>query len=248
MGSNIPVVEAVEVSKSYGREVMTWALRGVDIKVDAGEFIAIVGASGSGKSTLLNLIGALDRPSAGSILIDGRDTAHMRDEELAALRGDTIGFIFQFHYLLNEFSIMENALIPLSIRKGGATSDDIKWVKKLFKKVGLDHKLNSKPKQLSGGQQQRAAIVRSLANRPKLILADEPTGNLDSQNGAMVFDLLRELNESMGTAFILVTHDDRMARQAQRVVAMEDGNVAADYHLDESVEDSVPDYREWRQR
>jgi ABC-type lipoprotein export system ATPase subunit len=228
-------VQAVEVSKSYGSGVKTWALRGVDFRIDAGEFVAIVGASGSGKSTLLNLVGALDRASSGRIFIDGIDTCRLDDPALAAVRGDTIGFVFQFHYLLSEFTVLENALMPLWIRKGRPNPEDTRWVKELLARVGLQDRLKSRPGELSGGQQQRVAIVRALANRPKLILADEPTGNLDSQNGSIVFDLLTELNEELGTAFMLVTHDDRLAQKAQRIVAMGDGQIVADYEV-QSVE------------
>lgn len=227
-----PIVEAVELSKSYGNGIKTWALRGVDFRIDAGEFIAIVGSSGSGKSTLLNLVGALDKPSSGRIFIDGVETSTLDDDGLAAVRGDTIGFVFQFHYLLAEFTVLENALMPLWIRRRATTREDTAWVKELLDRVGLGARLNSRPGELSGGQQQRVAIVRALANRPKLILADEPTGNLDSQNGALVFELLTELNVELGTAFMLVTHDDRLAQKAQRIVAMGDGHIVADYRVD----------------
>lgn len=229
MSNNPPVIELSDLSKGYGDGVITWALHQVNLRVDSGEFVAVVGASGSGKSTLLNMVGALDRPTSGSIFIDGTDTSLLSDEGLAALRGDTIGFIFQFHYLLKEFSILENALMPLSIRKGGATSKDVRWVNYLLERVGLRHKTHCKPSQLSGGQQQRAAIVRALANRPKLILADEPTGNLDSHNGQMVFDLLTDINSQLGIAFVLVTHDNRLAHRAHRIVEMSDGEVISDY-------------------
>ena len=233
MDNTYPVIDAVGLSKGYGDGVITWALRGVDFRVHSGEFVAVVGASGSGKSTLLNLVGALDRPTAGRICIDGRDTSALDEPALAALRGDTIGFIFQFHYLLSEFTILENALMPLWIRKGAAEPGDLEWVNELFRRVGLEERTGCRPTQLSGGQQQRAAIVRALAGRPKLILADEPTGNLDSHNGALVFDLVRELNSQFGIAFVLVTHDDRFAKQADRIVAMEDGHIVADYSTDE---------------
>ena len=233
MDKRTPVILARDVSKFYGDCSLTWALRGAHLRVDPGEFVAIVGASGSGKSTLLNIIGALDRPTSGSIRIDGADTLALCDNDLAALRGETIGFIFQFHYLLSEFSIFENALMPLHIRKGGASRDEIDWIKYLFAKVGLDHRVKCRPGQLSGGQQQRAAIVRALAGKPKLILADEPTGNLDSQNGALVFDLLSEINSELGIAFVLVTHDERLARRAERIVSMEDGRIAADYRVED---------------
>ncbi len=237
--TNGPILQTIDLAKSYGEDVITWALRRVNLEVRPGEFVAIVGASGSGKSTLLNMIGALDRPSSGRILIDGRDTSSMDDIELAGLRGDRVGFIFQFHYLLSEFSVLENALMPLWVRRGGPTSEDVRWVRNLLARVGLKDKMNSRPAQLSGGQQQRAAIVRALANRPKLILADEPTGNLDSHSGAAVFELLTELNFQLGTAFILVTHDDRLAQRAQRIVAMEDGQIVADYRVAEVEEDVV---------
>ena len=233
------ILRTVDLAKSYGEDVVTWALRGVSLDVRPGEFVAIVGASGSGKSTLLNMIGALDRPTRGDVLIDGRNTAGMDENALAGLRGDTIGFIFQFHYLLGEFTVLENALMPLSIRKGRVSREDERWVRTLLGRVGLSEKVNSRPAQLSGGEQQRCAIVRALANRPKLILADEPTGNLDSRNGAMVFELLTELNFQLGTAFVLVTHDDRLAQRAQRIVAMEDGHIVADYRVAEVEEDVV---------
>jgi lipoprotein-releasing system ATP-binding protein len=227
--SRQPILHAQDLAKSYGIDVVTWALCGVNMDVHPGEFVAIVGASGSGKSTLLNLIGALDTPTMGRVCIDGQETSQLNDSSLAALRGDTIGFIFQFHYLLNEFSVLENALMPLYARAGGASREDVDWVKSLLCRVGLTEKMSSRPGQLSGGQQQRAAIVRALANRPKLILADEPTGNLDSRNGAMVFDMLTELNRQFGTAFVLVTHDDNLAKRADRIVAIEDGRIVADY-------------------
>ena len=234
-----PILRTVDLAKSYGNGVVTWALRGVNLEVRPGEFVAVVGASGSGKSTLLNMIGALDRPSRGEVYIHGRNTSELNEAGLAELRGDTVGFIFQLHYLLGEFSVLENALMPLAIRKGWASADDIRWVKTLLGRVGLEERMDARPSQLSGGQQQRAAIVRALANRPKLILADEPTGNLDSRNGAMVFELLTELNFQLGTAFVLVTHDDRLAQQAQRIVAMEDGHIVADYRVAEVEEEFV---------
>jgi ABC-type lipoprotein export system ATPase subunit len=226
------LVDIENVSKGYGEGIITWALRSVNLTITPGEFTAIVGASGSGKSTLLNLIGALDKPTFGRVRVDGKDTAILNEEGLAELRSGTIGFVFQFHYLLKEFSILDNALMPLMMRNHGATRDEIQWVHKLFARVGLDQQKHCRPSQLSGGQQQRAAIVRALANKPKLILADEPTGNLDRQNGTMVFDLLTEINAQLGIAFVLVTHDDRLAERARRVIVIEDGTVAADYDVE----------------
>lgn len=239
MDRAMPVILADDISKGYqGDGVVTWALRGANLCVEAGEFVAVVGASGSGKSTLLNIVGALDRPTSGRISIDGKQLLELGENELAMVRNETIGFIFQFHYLLNEFSIFENALMPMNISKGGVSSCDVKWVKKLFENVGLAKHIHRRPGQLSGGQQQRAAIVRALANRPKLILADEPTGNLDSQNGALVFDLLADINSQLGMAFVLVTHDDRLARRADRIVSMEDGRIVTDYRLEDVEKES----------
>jgi len=229
---HIPVVQTINVHKRYNGGLGTWALRGVNFSMAPGEFVALVGASGSGKSTLLNMIGALDQPTSGTVLIDGRNTSSMDDDNLAAIRGGALGFIFQFHHLLDEFTVLENALMPLRIRQGGVTREDRRWIEWLLRRVGLTDRMHCRPRHLSGGQQQRGAIVRALANRPKVVLADEPTGNLDSRNGAMVFDLLRELNSQLGIGFVLVTHDDMLAREAQRVVAVEDGRIVADYSLD----------------
>ena len=229
MDSSHSILHADEVSRAYGDGPMTWALRGGDFRVEPGEFVAIVGASGSGKSPLLNLIGALDRPTGGRIYIDGKDTSRLNDDALAVLRGRTIGFIFQFHHLLSEFTLLENALVPLWISDGRAAPEDVRWVRELFCRVGLEDRMDSRPTQISGGEQQRAAIVRALARRPKLILADEPTGNLDTRNGTMVLQLLTEIREQFGIAFALVTHDERFANKAQRIVAMEDGRIVADY-------------------
>ena len=219
MGSSRAIVEAVELAKSYGNGIKTWALRGVDFRIDPGEFLAIVGASGSGKSTLLNMVGALDRPSSGRIFIDGIDTSTLDDPALASVRGDKVGFVFQFHYLLSEFTVLENALMPQWIRSRGA---DKEWVKSLLGRVGLGDRLNSRPNELSGGQQQRVAIVRALANRPKLILADEPTGNLDRKTGDGIVDLLKSLNDE-GLTVIMVTHETSYKARATKVVEMTDG-------------------------
>lgn len=232
VSESVPAVETIDLHKRYNGGVGTWALRGVNFRMARGEFVALIGASGSGKSTLLNMVGALDRPTSGSVLIDGQNTSRLNDDGLAAIRGDTLGFIFQFHHLLGEFTVLENAMMPLSIRRGSVAREDKRWVEWLLNRVGLADKMHCRPRQLSGGQQQRAAIVRALANRPKVVLADEPTGNLDTRNGGMVFDLLRELNSQLGIGFVLVTHDDRLAREVERVVAVEDGRIVADYSLD----------------
>lgn len=219
------VIRAEGVRKTYGADGPNpvEVLHGVDMTVRGGEFVAIIGQSGSGKSTLLNLLGALDTPTAGKILIDGQEIGRLNSRELARLRNTSIGFIFQFHYLLDEYTCLENVLVPLTIARGRPGTEDIAWAKTLLARVGLSDQLHKRPNQLSGGQQQRCAIVRALVARPKLVLADEPTGNLDSRSGNEVFALMREMNRETGAAFVMITHDDRLASAADRILRMEDG-------------------------
>ena len=191
--------------------------------VKAGEFVAIIGQSGSGKSTLLNILGALDVPTEGTVLIDGVDIATLSENGLAALRNRVIGFVFQFHYLLNELTCLENALAPITISKGEASEEEKSYVLALLDRVGLADQVNKHPDAMSGGQNQRCAIIRALASQPKIVLADEPTGNLDSRSGNEVFNIMREMNREKGVAFIMVTHDDRLAQEADRILAIEDG-------------------------
>jgi len=218
-----PAVETIGLKKTYPGEVPVRVLHGIDLRIEADEFVSVLGQSGSGKSTLLNCLGALDRPTEGRVLVAGEDLAHLDDDELADLRNRTVGFIFQFHYLQDEFTCLENALMPISIRKGNADPGDVERVIALLERVGLGHRLGSPPGRLSGGEQQRTAIVRALANRPRLVLADEPTGNLDSRSSEQVFELMREINEETGVAFVMVTHDDRLAARGDRTVRIEDG-------------------------
>lgn len=223
-----PVVFIKNLLKSYqsGDSVIE-VLRGIDMQLFPGEFVALVGQSGSGKSTLLNIIGALDRPTAGELRVNGVETALADDEVLAELRNKDIGFIFQFHYLLDEFTCLENALLPLYLQHGATVAEaEQKRIIELLTEVGLGHRLHSKPSKMSGGEQQRTAVIRSLANRPKLVLADEPTGNLDSDSGRQVFELMRTMNRELGTAFLLVTHDDRLAHQADRTLRIADGKLS----------------------
>ncbi len=222
---NAPVVLAEGLRKSYFGAVETPVLRGVDLVIYPGEFVALLGQSGSGKSTLLNLLGALDRPTAGRVLISGLDLGDLDDDELAMVRGQHLGFVFQSHYLLDEFTCLENALMPVSIRKGAPDAEDVARVRDLLERVGLGHRLRYRTSQLSGGEQQRTAIVRALANKPRLLLADEPTGNLDSRSGAQVFALLREVSRETGVAVLMVTHDDRLAAAADRILRIQDGLV-----------------------
>ncbi|MGD9494962.1 MAG: ABC transporter ATP-binding protein [Armatimonadota bacterium] len=220
-----PAVEAIDLRKTYVGAVPVRVLHGINMRVMAGEFVSVLGQSGSGKSTLLHCLGALDRPTAGRVIVDGQDLAELDDNELAALRNRRVGFVFQFHYLQDEFTCLENALMPVSIHKGTPAEEDIERVTDLLERVGLGHRLRNRPPQLSGGEQQRTAIVRALANQPRLVLADEPTGNLDSKSSAQVFQVMREINQELQVAFIMVTHDDRLAAQADRILRIEDGLV-----------------------
>jgi ABC-type lipoprotein export system ATPase subunit len=217
------VVATDGLKKTYLGKIETPVLHGIDIEVRAGEFVAIMGQSGSGKSTLLNILGALDVPTEGRVLIDGVDIATLSENGLAALRNRVIGFVFQFHYLLDELSCLENALTPITVSKGEASQEEIARVIGLLKRVGLESQLHKRPDTMSGGQNQRCAIIRALANQPKIVLADEPTGNLDSRSGNEVFNIMREMNRENGVAFIMVTHDDRLAQEADRILMIEDG-------------------------
>lgn len=219
------VVETRGLEKTYFGKVNVHVLHGLDIKIREREFVAIIGQSGSGKSTLLNILGALDVPTGGTVLINGTDISTLDDDELATLRSDDIGFIFQAHYLLNEFTCLENALMPVTIRHGEADEEQTNRVLRLLERVGLSDQINKHPDEMSGGQNQRCAIVRSLANSPKIILADEPTGNLDSRSGEEVFAMMREMNRESGVAFVMITHDDRLAQAADRILLIEDGNI-----------------------
>lgn len=211
--------------KTYFGKVDVPVLFGVDFTIRAQEFVAIVGQSGSGKSTLLNLLGALDTPTGGTVIINGVDISKLEEDELASLRSDQVGFIFQFHYLLDEFSCLENALMPVTIRQGEASESDRQRVIGLLQRVGLGDRINHRPEEMSGGENQRCAIVRALANAPRIVLADEPTGNLDSHSGHEVFRLMRQMNRESGVAFVMITHDDRLAQAADRILLIEDGLV-----------------------
>jgi lipoprotein-releasing system ATP-binding protein len=219
------VIEARGLRKTYFGKVEVAVLLGVDLQIRAGEFVAVVGQSGSGKTTLLNVLGALDVPSGGSVVINGVDIATLGEDALADLRSDEIGFIFQAHYLLDEFTCLENALMPIVIRHGAATDSERARVVALLKRVGLEGELSKRPDEMSGGQNQRCAIVRALANQPRIVLADEPTGNLDSRSGEEVFALMREMSRESGVAFVMITHDDRLAHVADRILLIEDGRV-----------------------
>jgi lipoprotein-releasing system ATP-binding protein len=199
-------------------------LQGLEFSVRAGERVAIIGVSGSGKTTLLQILGGLDRPDEGSILIGGRDIHGLGEQERGALRNRTIGFVYQFHHLLPEFSALENVAMPLLVRRepvGVATEK----ARSLLARVGLAERLDHRPSQLSGGERQRAAVARALVTRPALVLADEPTGNLDGRNAAQVFELMLELNRELGTALVVVTHDARLAARMDRVLELDGGKL-----------------------
>ena len=233
-GGHIPppipdeILQLQDVSRIYGTVNQTRALNGVTLSVKKGEFAAIVGPSGSGKSTLLNLIGALDRPSEGIVRIGGESLSDLDDAGLARLRRRYLGFIFQFHYLMPDFSVLENVLMPFALDHGTPSNAEIQEAKMILERVGLKDKMKNRATDLSGGQQQRVAIARALAGKKPLILADEPTGNLDTENSKEAFRLMREFNETEGTTFLLVTHDPDLAQRADRIISIIDGKVADD--------------------
>jgi lipoprotein-releasing system ATP-binding protein len=222
------LLQAEGVRKTYGERVVTEALRGVDLELGAGEFCALTGPSGCGKSTLLNILGLLDRPTEGRVLLQGRDTGPLDDDARTTLRAETLGFIFQFHHLLMAFSARENVEMPLRSREGRATVPIRERASELLERVGLADRMDYKSTDLSGGQQQRVAIARALVMDPALVLADEPTGNLDTESGERVFELMRWVNRERGTAFLIVTHDPDIAARCDRVVHMVDGLIASD--------------------
>jgi lipoprotein-releasing system ATP-binding protein len=221
-------LEGVRKSYAVGTPVETEVLHGVDLAIERGEFAALIGPSGSGKSTLLNVIGLLDRPTAGRVLVEGQDATSVDDTALTRLRGRAIGFVFQHHYLLPEFTALENVMMPILAARGRPDEDMRSTAAGLLEKVGLAPWRDSKATRISGGQQQRVAIARALAMKPALVLADEPTGNLDTKSADTVFDVLREINEASGTTFLIVTHDPRLARRCDRIIELVDGRITAD--------------------
>jgi putative ABC transport system ATP-binding protein len=205
-------------------EVEVSALKGVSLEINQGDFLAITGSSGSGKSTMMNLVGCLDLPSRGSIFLDGKDISRLMESELAQIRGKKIGFIFQQFNLIPNLTALENVMLPLEFQDIPA-ADAAKKATRLLEMVGLGERMNHHPSQLSGGQQQRVAIARSLSNDPDVVLADEPTGNLDSRAGSDVISLLEELWENHGKTIIMVTHDLNLAKRARRKIQLKDGEI-----------------------
>ena len=227
-GAAPPVIELRGVERQFGAAVVTRVLHGIDLRVTRGELAALTGPSGSGKSTLLHLMGLLDRPSSGQVLVLGQDTGELSDEERTRLRGRSIGFIFQFHHLLPAFTALENVMIPAMADAGRAEPGIRSRAAELLDRVGLSDRMEHLVTNLSGGQQQRVAVARALIMNPQLVLADEPTGNLDTASADEVFELLREINRERGTAFLVVTHDPRLAQRCRRIVDLVDGRVRSD--------------------
>jgi lipoprotein-releasing system ATP-binding protein len=213
------MLRAENLTKNYGDLDV---LKGVSLEIQQGEVVSIVGSSGAGKTTLLQLLGTLEKPDAGSLSIDGVVPFQLSAKKLAEFRNTSIGFIFQFHQLLPEFSAIENAILPALIQ-GKTASDAKKRASELFDLLGISHRLNHKPNELSGGEQQRVAVARSLINSPKVIFADEPSGNLDSQNSADLHQLFFDLRERFNQTFVIVTHNDSLANMADRKLVMQDG-------------------------
>jgi lipoprotein-releasing system ATP-binding protein len=218
------------VRKTYGvgTPVQTEVLHGVDLVLQRGEFSALIGPSGSGKSTLLNVIGLLDQPTGGRVFIGGQEAGTLGDADLTRLRGQTIGFVFQHHYLLPEFTALENVMMPILAARGRPDEEMRGTAAELLDRVGLTPWRDHKATHISGGQQQRVAIARSLAMKPALVLADEPTGNLDTKSADGVFDVLREINETSQTTFLIVTHDPRLAQRCDRIIELVDGRIVSD--------------------
>ena len=230
MAEQQEVLRAEGLRKSYnvGQPNEAQVLHGIDTRLDSADFTALVGPSGSGKSTLLNLIGLLDCPTGGELYLRGEPTRDMDDEGRTALRGQHIGFVFQFHHLIGAFTALENVLMPWMVANGRPDREITDTARGLLANVGLEKYADRRPDQLSGGQQQRVAIARALVTRPSLLLADEPTGNLDTRTAAEIFELLRRFNEQFGCAVLVVTHDPRLSETCDRTITLVDGEIVSD--------------------
>ena len=220
------VISLKDIKKSYGDKVKTEVLHGIDLDINKGEFCALIGQSGSGKTTLLNIMGLLDKPTSGTIALFGKQIENTSIDEIAAIRGRTIGFVFQFHHLIGAFNALENVMMPMMASSGGLATKAMKErARYLLDAVGMSDRLTYKPDEISGGQRQRVSIARALAMDPKIILADEPTGNLDTVMSNEVFSLLRKINSEQKTSFLIVTHDTKVASSCDRTVEIVDGKL-----------------------
>lgn len=224
------ILELKNVNKIYGTDIKNHVLHDINLSFNEGSFNSIIGQSGSGKSTLLNIIGTLDKTTTGEVLIGGNNIELMSANQLADYRNRTIGFVFQFHYLLPEFTAKENVLMPYLIKNGKTNKEIVERAEELLNLVGLDDVKNNLSTKMSGGQQQRTAIARALINNPKMLLADEPTGNLDTDTTETIYELLRDINEKYKTTFIVITHDRRIAEKTDRIIEIKDGRINLDLY------------------
>lgn len=222
------IISLNNIDKIYGDVIKTQVLDNINLSFDEGSFNSIIGSSGSGKSTLLNIMGTLDKPTSGEVFINDKRTDIMNKNELAELRNETLGFIFQFHHLLPEFTALENVLMPYYIKSSKPSKEMLSRAEELLDLVGLSTVKNNLATKMSGGQQQRTAIARALMNNPKIILADEPTGNLDSESTEVIYNLMRDINKRFKTTFVVITHDRRIAEKADRIIEIKDGKIVMD--------------------
>ncbi len=222
------IMKLEKVGKVYYDGVEEPVLFDIDLELRSHEFTVIAGPSGSGKTTLLNLLGLLDVPTSGKIFLEGNDVSSLEEDARARYRREYLGFIFQFYNLLPEFNVLENALMPCRIRGKEYEDEARDRAADMLEQVGLGGKLDSRPDQISGGQRQRVAVIRALANDPELVLADEPTGSLDTESTRLVVDLMRDMNQYTGTAFLMVTHDPSLAQEVDRIVSIRDGRIESD--------------------
>ncbi|MBU3190506.1 ABC transporter ATP-binding protein [Clostridium bowmanii] len=227
------IITLKDINKIYGSAVKTQVLFDANLRFEEGSFNSIIGQSGSGKSTLLNIMGTLDKPTSGEVYIDGKRTDSMNKNSLAMLRNKTIGFVFQFHYLLPEFTAKENILIPYMMNNPKPSKEIIERAEEFMNLVGIYNVKDNLAINMSGGQQQRTAIARALINNPKIILADEPTGNLDSESTENIYTILRDINEKFKTTFIIITHDRRIAEKTDRIIEIKDGRINMDINTKE---------------